>query len=155
MTGLDDQETKTAAYWSTPFKTICLGMNVSGDLNWLGLNMDSTSLHSLIARGQFINSTTTTRADWKDLIAESSLQINCNKRGINVICNNGRVYARIGILSDNSACDGCDSGIVFGGFGKKYKYCNQPEPNICGNFAGCGGDNGDKNIKAIGYILVR
>ena len=155
MTGLDDQETKTAAYWSTPFKTICLGMNVSGDLKWLGLNMLKTSLHILIAPGHYTASSKD-KDNWKALIAGSRLQTDgCKKQGINVKCGKD-FYTRIGLLAnDDDECDSCDSGIMFGGFGKYYYANALPEPNVCGNICGNNNDDGDRNTKANGYILVR
>ena len=58
--------------------------------------------------------------------------------------------ARIGILSNNQYdCATCDSRIGFGTGGL------HDDSNTCGNEAVGGGDNGDKHIKAMGYILVQ
>lgn len=58
--------------------------------------------------------------------------------------------ARIGILGNNeNDCNTCDSRIGFGTGG------NQDDFNTCGNEAIVSGDNGDKHIKAMGYILVQ
>ena len=58
--------------------------------------------------------------------------------------------ARIGILSnEQNDCNSCDSRIGFGTGGK-------PDySNSCGNVAAHQADNGDKNIKTMGYILVQ
>ena len=57
--------------------------------------------------------------------------------------------ARVGIIgNENDDCDYCDSRI---GFGTGVKY---DDSNTCGNEAVFGGDNGDKHIKAMGFILV-
>ena len=60
--------------------------------------------------------------------------------------------ARIGILSnEQNDCNSCDSRIGFGTGG-------QPDySNSCGNAAThlWGSDNGGKNIKTMGYILVQ
>ncbi|KAL9953456.1 hypothetical protein ACROYT_G040878 [Oculina patagonica] len=58
--------------------------------------------------------------------------------------------ARIGILGNNeNDCDTNDSRIGFGGGGYP------DDSNTCGNEARAGGDNGDKHIKAMGYILIQ
>ena len=62
-----------------------------------------------------------------------------------------KIYrARIGIVSNNeNDCHSCDSRI---GFGARGKHDNS---NTCGNEAMYSTDNGDKHIKAMGYILVQ
>ena len=56
--------------------------------------------------------------------------------------------ARIGILGNNeNDCVTTDSRIGFGTGGA------HDDSNTCGNEAKHGGDNGDKHIKAMGYIL--
>lgn len=105
------------------------------------------SLYALIADGQY-RATTQGRDTWKTLIGpQASLQSGCNKEGFNVPTN---IKARIGILSNNEAdCKSCDSKIGFGLEG-------HPDDSIsCGNVAKHGGDNGDKHIKAMGYIFVQ
>ena len=91
---------------------------------------------------------------WKTLIgSQASLQVNCNKEGFNAACTDkrGPARARIGILANNEDdCDTCDSRIGFGGGG------HEDDSNTGGNDqAGPEGDNGDKRIKAMGYILVQ
>jgi len=67
--------------------------------------------------------------------------------GFNAVCGLHR-KARIGIHSNNEDdCDRCDSRIGFGTAGPPYN------ANTCGNEAEYGEDNGDKYIKALGYIL--
>ena len=63
---------------------------------------------------------------------------------------NGSSKARIGIVSNNQdECSTCDSRIGFGTGG-------YPEnSNSCGNEADFFPDNGEKHIKAMGYILVQ
>ena len=74
----------------------------------------------------------------------ASLQLNCNMEGFNAAGTYIRV--RVGILGNNeNDCITCDSIIGFGG---SWGVIN-------GNKAAHGGDNGDKNIKAMGYILVQ
>jgi len=84
--------------------------------------------------------------------SEASLQKNCNKEGFNTVGGNPRHYsrARIGIIGNNEKdCKTCDSRIGFGTGG----WPNNS--NSCGNEAKWSPDNGDKHIKAMGYILVQ
>ena len=58
--------------------------------------------------------------------------------------------ARIGFLGNNeNDCGTCDSRIGFGTGG------THDDSNTCGNEAVAEADNGDKHIKAMGYILVQ
>ena len=131
-------------YWNTPFSKICLGMKIGNQKRFVVINKQANSLHSLIADGQY-RTTSLGRNTWRTLIgSQASLQQNCNKEGFNVQAG-GRMI-RIGFFANNeNDCDSADSRIGFG-FGA---------PNTCGNVAKFGGDNGDKNIKAMGYILVQ
>lgn len=112
--------------------------------NFIVIEKQANSLFSLIADGQH-RQTTLGRDLWKSLIgSEGSLQLTCNKEGFNTAC--GKHRARIGILSNNEKhCGSCNSKIGFG----------MSRENICGNKAKHEGDNGDKNIKVMGYILAR
>ena len=90
------------------------------------------------------------RDTWKTLLgSQASLQLNCNREGFNL----DEIFigkARIGILGNNeNHCVSCDSRIGFGTGGYP------DDNNTCGNEALHGGDNGDKHIKAMGYILVQ
>ena len=109
-------------------------------------------MYSLIADGKHRN-TSLGRKKWKSLIgaADASLQIFCNKEGFNVMDNSEEsAKARIGIIADDvdNVCLHSDSRIGFGTGGR-------PTFNTCGNAADWSPDNGNKNIKAIGYILVQ
>ncbi|CAH3160812.1 unnamed protein product, partial [Pocillopora meandrina] len=150
-TGFDKQETKLPTYWNTSFSKICLGMKIGQHIQFIVINKQAHSLYSLIADEHY-RSTSLGRGTWKKLIgSQASLQHNCNKEGFNVACNqeeNSR--ARIGIVSNNeNDCHSCDSRI---GFGTRGKHDNS---NTCGNEAMYSTDNGDKHIKAMGYILVQ
>ena len=149
-TGFDTQETKLPAYWNTPFSKICLGMKIHDQqkTGFILINNVADSLYSLIADGQY-RSTTLGRDTWKTLIGpQASLQANCNKEGFNV--GSGSDKARIGILGNNEDdCRNCDSRIGFGTAGWP------DDSNTCGNEAIIGGDNGNKHIKTMGYIMVQ
>jgi len=151
-TGFDTQETKLPTYWNTPFSKICLGMKVGQQIKFLVIKKQASSLHSLIADGKY-RATSLGRNTWKTIIgSQASLQTNCNKEGFNAAGRKGASKARIGILGNNEKdCLSCDSRIGFGTGG----YAD--DSNTCGNFAikGHTSDNGAKNIKAMGYILVQ
>ena len=90
---------------------------------------------------------------WKTLIgSQASLQTGCNREGFNVASSRSYAKARIGILgNDQRDCATTDSKIGFGTGGAT------DDSNTCGNNAikGYTSDNGAKNIKAMGYILVQ
>ena len=151
QTGLDSQETKLPTYWNTPFSKICLGMKIGHQIKFTVINVHANSLYSLIADGQY-RTTSLGRITWKTLIgSQASLQPNCNKEGFNAVCNSGFSRTRIGFVANNeNDCNTCDSRIGFGSTG------HPDDTNTCGNAAGSGGlDNGSKNIKTMGYILVQ
>ena len=150
-TGFDTRETKLPTYWNTSFSKICLCMKIGQQINFIVINRQADSLYSLIADGQYRN-TSLGRNKWKTLIgSQASLQSNCNKDGFNVVSDrNFNSKARIGILGNNqNDCGTCDSRIGFGTGGYP------DNSSTCGNEASHSSDNGDKHIKAMGYILVQ
>ena len=149
-TGFDTQETKLPTYWNTSFTKIFLGMKIDQQLNFVVVNKHADSLHSLIADGQY-RATSLGRNTWKTLTgSQGSLQTNCSKEGFNTVSRvNNFSKARVGIIGNEKGdCDYCDSRIGFGTGGK------YDDSNTCGNEAVFGGDNGDKHVKAMGFILV-
>ena len=136
-------------YWNTSFSKICLGMKIGQQVNFITINKQASSLFTLIADGQYRN-TSLGRDTWKMLIgSEASLQPNCNMEGFNAVCSfPSWSRARIGILGNEGQCTNCDSRIGFGTGGK------HDDSNTCGNEV-LGGDNGNKHIKVMGYILVQ
>ena len=150
-TGFDSQETKLPTYWETAFTKICLGMKHDQQIRFIIIDKQADSLHSLIADGQH-RSTSLSREKWKSLIGpEGSLQRHCNKQGFNAAVTIFSLSkARIGIIANQeNNCDSCDSRIGFGTGGYP------DDSNTCGNEAKHSPDNGDKHIKAFGYILVQ
>ena len=150
-TGFDSQETKLPSYWNTSFSKICLGMKIGQQIKFIVINKQANSLYSLIADGKH-RSTSLGRDTWKSLIgSNASLQDNCNKEGFNAYSSKWqKSKARIGIISNNGDdCRSCNSRIGFGTGGDPDK------TNSCGNEAVDSPDNGDKHIKAMGYILVQ
>ena len=125
-------------------------MKIGQQIKFIVINRTASSLYSLIADGQYRN-TSLGRDTWKSLIgSNASLEIKCNKEGFNTLCDwNMRSKARIGIVGNKgNNCNSCNSRIGFGTGGK-------PDDSItCGNQASSNGDNGAKKIKAMGYIMV-
>ena len=149
-TGFDSQETKLPTYWNTSFSKICLGMKFEKKIKFIVIKKQANSLYSLIADGNY-RATSLGRDTWKSLIgSQASLQFNCTREGFNAVCTSSLyAKARIGILGNNeNDCDTCDSRIGFGTGGY------YDDNNTCGNEAKWS-DNGDKHIKAMGYILVQ
>ncbi len=150
LPGFDGKEAKLPGYWSVPFTKLRLGMRVGSSWHWIELPWKAPSLLSVMQNGKY-KATKLGRNTWKSLISGSSLQKHCNREGFNVYDNDARV--RIGIVANNEKdCKTPDSRIGFGGAGKT---CGQDHYNTCGNTARCGGDKGNKNTKAFGYIFVR
>ena len=126
-------------------------MKIGRQINFIVINKQADSLYSLIADGQY-RATSLGRNTWKTLIgSEASLQLNCNREGFNARSNSMLFSkARIGFVSNQeNECQSCDSRIGFGTGG------NFDDSNTCGNEATHSPDNGDKHIKAMGYILVQ
>ena len=126
-------------------------MKIGHQINFIVINKQADSLYSLIANGHY-RATSLGRNTWKTLIgSQASLQQKCDKEGFNVVgASSLHSKARIGIISNNeNECNSCDSRIGFGTGGY------HDDSNTCGNEAQALPDNGDKHIKAMGYILVQ
>jgi len=126
-------------------------MRIGHQIKFIVVNKHANSLYSLIADGKY-RATSLGRNTWKSLLgSQASLQSNCNKEGFNAVGSdypNSR--ARIGILGNNeNHCGNCDSRVGFGTGG------HHDNSNTCGNEATISPDNGNKHIKAMGYILVQ
>ena len=161
LTGFDDQETKLPTYWNMPFKEICLGMKVNGNLNFLTIPYQATSLYNVIASGNY-QATNIGRSKWLSLVRGSRLQLNCNREGFNVHTPNPGYphlqVARIGILgNEQNECNSPDSYFGFGGLAKQKRiHCGMPKiTNTCGNAAYCTLSGSTTEIPAMGYIFVR
>ena len=118
-------------------------MQIGQQLKFIFINKTAESLYSLIADGKY-HATSLGRDTWKKVVgSQASLQQNCNKEGFNV--KGGNSKARIGVIANQeNDCLTCDSRIGFGTGGD----------NSCGNVATHKPDNGNKHIRAMGYILV-
>lgn len=126
-------------------------MRIGQNKRFVVVNKQAESLYSLIARGNYCN-TSLGRDTWKTLIGpNASLQPNCNEEGFNVMStDSNHARARIGIIGNNeNNCRSSDSWIGFGTgpfHGKTL---------TCGNYASADSDNGDKAISSMGYIFVQ
>ena len=98
-TGFDSQETKLPSYWNTSFSKTCLGMKIGQQIKFIVINRNASSLYSLIADGQYRN-TSLGRDTWKSVVGPgSSLKLHCNKEGFNSQCKwDKKAKARIGIV---------------------------------------------------------
>ena len=114
------------------------------------IRQSANSLYALIADNVYRN-VSLGRDKWKSLIGpQASLQTGCNKEGFNVVHTSSQSKARIGIIANNeNECLTCDSRIGYGTGGL------HDDSNTCGNEATISPDNGNKHIKAMGYILVQ
>ena len=122
-------------------------MKIGEAMNFIVIEKQAESLHSLIADGLF-RPTSLGRNAWKSLIgSQGSLQLKCNKEGFNVYMPNCK--ARIGVIANNeNNCLSPDSRIGFGTGG------SHGRSNTCGNAAKFYADNGDINLMSMCYILV-
>ncbi|CAB3996457.1 Hypothetical predicted protein [Paramuricea clavata] len=157
QTALDLEETKLPTFWSTSFKELCIGMKVGNDLNFLSFSYPASSLYTLFA-DRIYRSTNITRGEWKSLLAGSSLQTGCRKQGFNV--DSHFVDVRLGYIgNEQNDCLSTDSYIGIGSNSGKNTWCHSQRSkthvNIAGNFAGCSADNGNVDITAMAYLLVR
>ena len=126
-------------------------MKIGHQIRFLAVNHQANSLYSLIADGTY-RTTSLGRNTWKTLIgSQASLQLNCNREGFNAAsASNHDAKARIGIIGNQqNDCLSGESRIGFGTGG------TPDDSNTCGNEATLLADNGDKHIKAVGYILVQ
>ena len=127
-------------------------MKINQTLKFIVINKLAASLHSLIADGQYRN-TSLSRDGWKKLIGSNAyLQRNCNKEGFNAFSGQSdRSKVRIGIISnEQDDCQSCNSliGFATGNYPNDAKSCGDEALKA-------GSDKGWKSVKAIGYILMQ
>jgi hypothetical protein len=146
--GFDQTEAKLASWSTLPFTQVLVGLQVAGATNYLVLPQAGSSLFALMSSGTY-TPTSVGRLAWKSLIANSSLQSNCNQEGFNSGSQFGA--CRIGILGNQE--NDCNTPDSFLGFG-----CNLNGGSFTvGNYANgqWQPDNGGKSTPAFGYVLVR
>ncbi|EDM76984.1 hypothetical protein PPSIR1_13260 [Plesiocystis pacifica SIR-1] len=159
----DRSEALLASYTSVEVSELLIGVEspvLAGAeplvLKWetLPLPQPGASLHELIAPGEWIE-TDLGRDTWKSLIANSSLQSNCNREGLNAR-NDNDSYAkvRVGIITNEQ--DNCNTPDAWLGVGGDYPGgCGIATDGTVGNFAGCQADNGTQNLYAFALVFVR
>ncbi|CAB4021034.1 Hypothetical predicted protein [Paramuricea clavata] len=166
--GLDNGQYKGSTYSTTSFEEICVGMKYDGNFRAFSFRYPASSLYDLIADGNY-RQTDVSRKQWKGLINGSSLQENCNRQGFNVrgdttnpVHYKVTVKVRLGIVAnEQNECDTPDSflGLGAGGDLNHLKIAcgsdSHTSANAAGNIAQCSADNGNKNARAMAYILVR
>jgi hypothetical protein len=139
--GYDDQEARLLGYASVPFQAVRVGLKVGTVANFIVVPTTSSSLAYLFSLGKPI-ATTVGRDKWKSLLADASLQKNCNQEGFNTL------RCRIGITANQEAdCNSPDSWLGIGCAGG-FAAGNWADPNW-------EPDNFGKATKAFGYVFVR
>ncbi len=160
---LDRNEAKLASYMHVPLSEMLVGMEypIGKDpdpvmMNWLPLAVSGASLHALISPGVFVP-TTAGREAWKGLMMDSSLQLYCNREGLNNISGEQNYVAqRIGIIANEyNDCWYADSRLGVGGKSGQAEDSCSTAPFPTGNAVGCGGDNGDTDRPAFAAVFVR
>ncbi len=160
---LDRSEAKLASYVYTPVTELLVGMESpigAGsdplDLNWLTVPVAGDSLHALISPGDHV-ATNVGRDAWKSLIEDSSLQLSCNREGLNASADQlTHTAVRIGIIANEQIhCETPDSRLGIGGRASLRPAACGVEPHPNGNFAGCNPDEGNASLPAFAVVLVR
>jgi hypothetical protein len=142
-------------------------MKYGGRLRAFSFSYPASSLYDLIADGNY-RQIHVGRSQWKSFISGSSLQRHCNREGFNVRSDSTLSYfkvtvkVRLGIIANQqNHCGSPDSYVGLGaegGMNYPSTWCQlQPDKSVnsAGNLAQCFPDNGNKNTKAMAYILVR
>jgi hypothetical protein len=135
-------------------------MKYGGRLRAFSFSYPASSLYDLIADGKY-RQTRVGRTQWKSLISGSSLQRNCNREGFNVYAVSHHTRVRLGLVAnEQNHCNSPDSSIGLGaggGLNYHWQWCGSSHTsvNAAGNLAQCHADNGNKNARAMAYILVR
>jgi hypothetical protein len=143
---LDRTEAKLAGFASMPFVYLRVGMLQNEAVHWLILPLAAESLRGLMTSGY--HATNVGRSAWERLPSRGSLQLNCNREGINVATPEASV--RIGIVANNqNDCSTCNSWIGFGAEGET------TGERACGNVAATATDNGQRDDALFGYVMVR
>jgi hypothetical protein len=138
---LDEQEAKLGGYATISFSEVRLGMLDSGQRRWITLPLAAASAHQLFSGGQI--ATSVGREAWLSLLANPSLQPNCNREGLNTTSTGSGIDVHLGILGNNEAhCATADSVI---GIGLRESEASAGNVN-----------NSDGSVSAVfAYVMVR
>ncbi len=158
--GFDRTEAKLPTFTKIPFQQMMvaletpIGATGAPVVSHLELPVAANNLQALFSGGYV--ATTLTKPTWKGLVANSSMQDNCNREGVNVTSvpfNAAYARVRVGILGNNeNDCGTPDSRLGLGG---DVAPCGPAGTNSVGNVAGCIADNGDTNLTSFGWLFVR
>ena len=162
---LNRVETKLKSFTTVPLTELLVGIETPiAAQGALGLKFVKLAAPAMNAQALFVGdnylASALGRPAWKAWIAGSSLQVHCDREGLNVTAtsmlpqNFARV--RIGIVANENGPGDCSSpnsyiGVGGGGTG----LCVPAAVTTTGNRAGCGGDNGDKDIPGFAVVFVR
>ncbi len=117
---LDTQEAKLASFNLIPFRDIRVGFVNSTETRWLTLPINTHPPQTLqqVFAAEYKITTHAGRDTWLALIADSSIQPNCNDEGLNVRSLDGFASRiRIGILgNDQDDCTSPDSFLGIGSY---------------------------------------
>jgi hypothetical protein len=146
----DQNEAKLDTFSKIGFEAVRLGMTDAGQTRWIVLPIAGESLAAILQGGSY-TPTSVGRDAWKGLLASPSLQPECNMEGFNAVPSNGR-SVRIGIMANEQPdCTSVDSFIGLGG-----TIVSAQVSFPSGNWSGCcGGDQGDRDTRTFGYVMVR
>jgi len=161
---LNRVETKLRSFNTVPVMELLVGMEApiapEGALSLKFVKLAAPAMHAqALFMGDTYQASTLGRPAWKAWISDSSLQIHCNREGLNVTAtmapqNFARV--RIGIVANENGIGDCSSpnsyiGVGGGGTGA----CLPNAITTTGNRAACEADNGDKDIPGFAVVFVR
>ena len=148
----DGHQAKLASFWALPFDELRLGMKVGDEpVRWATLPYSAPSLLDLLADGEH-RATEQGAAFWLSLLPDPSLHAACVREGFNVAWELS-TRARIGVVtSRNEDCVEPTARIAFGGDGRA---CHQDQRNACGNEARCWPAQGDRTVRALGFVMAR
>ena len=161
---LNRVETKLRSFNTVPVKELLVGMEApivaQGPLSLKFIQLSASALNArALFMGNQYQASNIGRLAWKAWISDSSLQLFCNREGLNVTAtmapqNFARV--RIGIVANENGPGDCGSpnsyiGVGGGGTG----ICLPNAVTTTGNRAACSADNGDKDIPGFAVVFVR
>lgn len=153
-TALDTTEAKFTGFVTMPFANVRMVFREGATDRGVVLALTGTSLRDRFAAGTV--STALGRTNWYRLVSSPSLQPHCSAEGVNIGVGGYR-RVRLGIVGNQeNDCGSPDSSIGFG-FGTDSNSCvtGAFASTSVGNVSTCGGDNGDRNTRPMGYLFIR
>ncbi len=145
----DYKEFKSELFSSLYFDEINLQFNTDWYIKNITLPVSANSLEELF--NWWYTQTNIWRDYWKDLIPDSSLQLNCNQEWINSTWwwTNVRIWI---IWNNEDDCSSPDSRIWIW---TEWSNCGQDDNNSSWNEARCSADNWNQSIKSMWYIFIK